>query len=109
MNLAELNKVATAMVTPGKGVLAAETVIPGEEYLRALELPSITMQPLGGGLVRSAASKAAMSFCHFAESWPASVEWFTVSYGSIAKVVLVLALVAAAVGIYFYSHYFQSQ
>ncbi len=37
------------------------------------------------------------------------IEWFTVSYGSIAKVVLVLALVAAAVGIYFYSNYFQSQ
>jgi hypothetical protein len=33
------------------------------------------------------------------------IEWFTVSYGSIAKVALVLAVLGVAVGIYFYSKY----
>src|SRR5581483_6585531 len=46
---------------PGKSVFKLD-------QNRMLELPTKTMHPFGGGLVRSLASKAAMSFSHFLES-----------------------------------------
>src|SRR5215471_4617944 len=52
--------------SPGKSSLSVD-------HMRILELPTNTMQSLGGGFVRSLASKAAISDSHFVEFCCATV------------------------------------